>query len=218
MFHKDLAGADLHAPTNQIVENNTGSTITALTAVTYNGIGTNFPSIVPANGATNRVRGIVQASINASAVGYVTALGLLVNVNTSPWIANTQLYAGPTGALQTTPNGPVAATVLKQDAVAGVLYVENIYTAGAGSGDVTGPVTSTDKGIARYDGTTGEVIEDSPYSIVQDGGGVQAQAFVFNRQILNNVTVPDKHDVVAADIEIVSGDLILQGDAQLVLI
>ena len=77
-FHAQLNGADLHAPTNQQVENDTGSTIPVLMAVTYNGIGTNFPSIVLANGATDRVRGVTQTAIlgvGPNNTGFVTALG-----------------------------------------------------------------------------------------------------------------------------------------------
>lgn len=86
------------------------------------------------------------------------------------------------------------------------------------SGDVVGPASATDKAIARYDGTTGKLIQDSPYSIVQDGGAVQAQAFVFNRQVLNDVTIPDHYSAVSSDVELVSGDIILLGDAQLILL
>lgn len=41
---------------------------------------------------------------------------------------------------------------------------------GAGSGDVTGPASSTDNGLVRFDGTTGKVIQDSPGITVTDVG------------------------------------------------
>lgn len=85
------------------------------------------------------------------------------------------------------------------------------------SGFVVGPASATDNAIARYDGTTGKLIQNS-LAIVQDGGAVQAQEFVFNRQILADVTVPDHYTVFSTDMEIVTGDIILQGDAELFLI
>lgn len=44
---------------------------------------------------------------------------------------------------------------------------------GAGSGDVTGPVSSTDNAIARWDGTAGDTIQNSA-AFVDDNGNVYA--------------------------------------------
>jgi len=85
-------------------------------------------------------------------------------------------------------------------------------------GSVTSAGTSTDKAIARWDGTSGTVIQNSPYSIVQDGGAIQAQGFVFNRQILNDVTVPSHYTMINTDVELVSGDIYLLSDATLLLL
>lgn len=93
-----------------------------------------------------------------------------------------------------------------------------VGSTGAGSGDVTGPASSDDQAIARFDGTTGKVIQNSPGTFVQDSGAVNAQAFVFNRQIINDVIVPNHYSIIASDVEILTGDIILQGDAELILI
>jgi parallel beta-helix repeat protein len=42
-------------------------------------------------------------------------------------------------------------------------------TSGGGSGDVVGPASATDNAIARYDGTTGKLIQNSSASIADDG-------------------------------------------------
>lgn len=42
-------------------------------------------------------------------------------------------------------------------------------TPGAGSGDVTGPVSSTNNNLAKFNGTTGKVIADSGVSVDTDG-------------------------------------------------
>ena len=50
---------------------------------------------------------------------------------------------------------------------------------GAGGGDVTGPASSTDNAIARYDGTTGKLLQNSSMTI-SDGGeiaGINDAAF-----------------------------------------
>lgn len=90
-------------------------------------------------------------------------------------------------------------------------------TPATGSG-VTGPVTSTIQGIATWSDTNGTTLADSPYTIVQAGGAIQAQEFVFNRQIVNDVTVPNKYTMISSDMELVSGDLYLLGDAQVILL
>lgn len=43
---------------------------------------------------------------------------------------------------------------------------------GSGSGDITGPASSTDNAIPRFDGTTGKVIQDSGISITDNGSFV----------------------------------------------
>lgn len=224
MLHSILNGGDLHAPTNYLVENNTGGNIPALKVVTFTGIGTNFPSIRTVSSIVDPVRGVTMTAIantSGSNVGYITGLGFLIDVDTHLWPVGTQLFADSSGNLTTTVNGPLVATVYQQDPVNGYLFIEDVSQAGSGgggSGDVVGPGSATDKAIARFDGTTGRLIQDSPYSIVQDGGAVQAQAFVSNRQILHDVNVPNHYEMFGSDIELISGDIILNGDAQLILL
>jgi len=47
------------------------------------------------------------------------------------------------------------------------LTFENL--AGAGSGDVVGPASSTDHGIARFDGATGKLLQNSTYTLSDAG-------------------------------------------------
>lgn len=124
-FHKNLRGSDLHAPTNELVENNTAGILTALTVVKFNGYGSVFPQVEKQSLADDPVCGVVQADIAVGGAGYVTSLGLLISVNTNAWTVNTILYGSATGALSTTPFGPSVAIVMRQDAVNGVLYVFN---------------------------------------------------------------------------------------------
>jgi hypothetical protein len=52
---------------------------------------------------------------------------------------------------------------------------------GAGGGDVTGPATATDEALVRFDGTTGELIQDGPVTVsdVGDMSGVNELSAAF---------------------------------------
>lgn len=47
-----------------------------------------------------------------------------------------------------------------------------IASTASGSGDVTGPASSTDNAIARFDGTTGKIIQDSAVTIADTTGSM----------------------------------------------
>ena len=85
-----------------------------------------------------------------------------------------------------------------------------------GSGIVSAG-SSTDKAIARWDGTTGNIIQDSK-TLLQDGGGLQAQAFLFKKLIQDTVTIPSDYSMIATDLTIDGGELIINGDGELVII
>ena len=60
------------------------------------------------------------------------------------------------------------------DAAAGkFLKADGTWTAPSGSGDVVGPASATDNAIARFDGTTGKLIQNSGASI-DDSGNITA--------------------------------------------
>lgn len=124
-FHKALRGADLHSPSNELVENNSNSLIPKLKCVTFNGIGTVYPSIAAAVGNTDIIRGIAQTDIPDGQTGYITVLGFLTDVNTVSWSVGTKLFCGLTGNLQSAANGLPVGVVLKQSASVGVIYVDN---------------------------------------------------------------------------------------------
>ena len=106
-------------------------------------------------------------------------------------------------------------------------YKFNIFTgtldivsaSGSGpTGNVTGLPPTDINAIARWADTSADSIKNSPGTFIEDSGAIQSQAFAFNRQILNDVTVPNHFSVISTDIELVSGDLILLGDSQLLLL
>ena len=124
-LHKKLTGRDLHSPSNEQVENNSGSTINAMTCVNFSAMGSIYPSITPAVGGTDLVRGITQSDILNGSTGVITSLGLMTGINTSSWAPGTKLYCGFTGNLTSSPIGLPVGVVLKQNATTGVMYVDN---------------------------------------------------------------------------------------------
>lgn len=121
--HKNLRGLDLHAPSNELVENQSGSTLTKLKVVRLDGMGTIYPKVVLANPGGFPNFGIVAYDILPGKVGYVTCYGFLFEVDTSAWPVGTELYADSSGNLTTIIAGGVVGTVVKQDADFGVIYV-----------------------------------------------------------------------------------------------
>lgn len=124
-FHKDLTGQDLHAPTNILVENNSGATITKLTCVKFNGQGTLHPQIIAGNGAVDFIRGIVLNDILNGSSGFIIGIGLMPGIDTSSFLVGDSLYASVTGVLTKTVNGPPIAEVLVVDASNGIIYVDS---------------------------------------------------------------------------------------------
>jgi hypothetical protein len=125
MRHSGLRGSDLHSPTNELVENNTGSTILGLKCVTFSSYGTLYPQITVASGGSDVIRGIVQSDIATSKTGYITSLGIMSGINTNAWNPGTKLYCSPSGDLTTLLVGLPVGIVLKKDIANGAMYVDN---------------------------------------------------------------------------------------------
>lgn len=121
-FHSDLRGLDLHSPSNELVENNSGFTIPSLRAVSFSSLGTSYPQIFLSD---SNIKGITSQTILNGQSGYITAFGMLVDINTSAFAVGSKLYAQSGGILSTTPNGKSIALVLKQHASNGIIYVSN---------------------------------------------------------------------------------------------
>lgn len=135
-FHRDLRGLALHAPSNEKVENNSGSAIPKLKVVSLDGHGTLFPQVVLANPLVRFNFGITNAEIPDSNSSTVSTIGFMLNVDTSTWSPNTLLYSTITGDLSATVLGNPVAIVIKQNASCGVLYV---ITIGDALGDAKNP-------------------------------------------------------------------------------
>ncbi|MEM4379128.1 MAG: hypothetical protein QXL01_00375 [Thermoplasmatales archaeon] len=143
MEHRRLRGPDLHSPSQELVVNETGSTIGKLKVVKTQAVGitSSVPAITISTGNNDRILGVVNADIPDTKLGYVTCWGFLTKLNTGIWPSGTLLYTSITGDLSSTPYGLPVATVFRQHATEGVIFVR---TLGYNSSDL---VTATDNMI-----------------------------------------------------------------------
>lgn len=88
---------------------------------------------------------------------------------------------------------------------------------GSGSGDVDGPASATNEGIARYDGVTGKLIQDSAVTIDDDGtiyadGGLIANETISTSEDLNVSGIANITTLQVFTDAQVDGDLNVDGD------
>lgn len=88
----------------------------------------------------------------------------------------------------------------------------DFYTRG-----ISGPSITTNNAVTRWDGTTGTVVKNSK-AILQDGGGLEAQAFLFHRNIEDTVVIKSDYSMIATDLVVDTGEIIIEDDAELVII
>lgn len=134
-------------------------------------------------GGTGTVNGITLTGTVTSS-GNLTLGGTLANVNLASQVTGT-LPVGNGGTGQTSyTNGQLLIgnttgnTLTKSTLTAGSgITITNgagsitIASTGGGSGDVTGPASSTDNAITRFDSTTGKVIQNSSVTLSDTFGG-----------------------------------------------
>lgn len=85
-------------------------------------------------------------------------------------------------------------------------------------GDVSGPGSSTDKAIARWNGITGEFLNDSKTK-VQDSGAIEAQAFITRRNVTDAVTVGAGQTWVSPSIVVeLTGSIVVDADGEIIIV
>ena len=139
--------------------NHTGDA-TGSTALTLATVNSNVGAFTNANVTVN-AKGLITAVANGSSGGTVDVLS---NVATDRIIGRTTAGSGDSEELT-----PAATRTL--------LNVADGAT--ANTGDVVGPASSTDNAIARYDSTTGKLLQNSGV-LVGDDDSVYADYFVAN--------------------------------------
>ena len=106
------------------------------------------------------------------------------------------------------PTQPVISVTDEGGVLVTVNY-QNSTGGGGGTGDVVGPASSTDNAIARYDGTTGKLIQDSGITIADGATGTLAGSNSGDVTLSASVT-----DVLAVTGQSISG--VDQGSDKLV--
>jgi hypothetical protein len=90
---------------------------------------------------------------------------------------------------------------------------------GSGSGgDVFGPSSSDDNAIARYDGVTGKLIQNSK-TYLQDSGAIEAQGFITNKKITDSVHIGSDQVMITSAFSIeLTGELIVDPDGEMAIV
>lgn len=105
------------------------------------------------------------------------------------------------------------------------MYKFNIFTGtldlvgnSSSGGGVQGPPSSTDKAITRWNGTTGNIIEDS-LTLLQDGGAIEAAGFITGRTVTTLVSIPSGKSMIAPSLELeLTGSIELEPDGELIIV
>ena len=137
--------------------------------VAKGGTGTATPALVAGTNVT--VTGTwPNQTINASGVTAVTGSGNIASSGgTTPNITFTGQLPVANGGTGTATPSIVAGTNVT---VSGTWPNQTINaTGGSGGGDVSGPASSTDNAVARFDSTTGKIIQNSGV-VINDSGEV----------------------------------------------
>lgn len=83
---------------------------------------------------------------------------------------------------------------------------------------IQGPLVSTDTAIVRWDGTTGNLVQDS-LTILQDGGAIEAQMYITRRSVTELVQIHTDQSAIAPSLEIeLTGSIEIELDAELIII
>lgn len=174
-FHADLVGADLHGPSQERVENNTGSTINKLKVVKYNGLGSTYPQITTITATTDVAAGIVTADFLTATNALIQAFGRLNDVDTSSFSVGDQVFSDASGDLTTTNTGIPVGIVLSVNASTGVLFV-NIAGKGekgdAGSSIMATSVANIDDPSTELASVSGSAAGDLGIVYEINGGSV----------------------------------------------
>jgi uncharacterized protein YjbI with pentapeptide repeats len=168
------------ASVNAAVALVTTGTVTNLTSTAASiasaNLGTAVITTLTATGAS-----VASANVGVAATTTLTAVQASIgsaNLSTARFLGATSGYVGIQAA---TNAGSTTYTLPSADGSSGQVLSTNgtgtlsWATAASGGGDVTGPASSTDNAIARFDLTTGKVIQNSVV-IVDDAGTITGVA------------------------------------------
>lgn len=92
-----------------------------------------------------------------------------------------------------------------------------VNSAGSGSG-VTRIGATTDKSITRWIGTSADTVQGSK-TLLQDGGGIEAQGFVTRTLITDQITIGSQQVMVSGGFSVEpTGELVIETDGELIIV
>jgi len=194
-------GATLTASANATVSGtNTGDqTITLTGDVTGSGTGSFAATIANsavtnakmANMATQTIKGRTTAGSGAPEDLTATQATAILNA-----------FVGDSGAGGT--KGLVPAPAAGDAAASKFLKADGTWAAPSGSGDVVGPASATDNAVARFDSTTGKLIQNSAVTIADTTGNMAGVGTLSSGEITSSSLTASRALVSGASKEIQS--------------
>lgn len=160
------------------VRNTSGSTIANGTPVYISGVNAGLPTVLPANAnsiTTSDVIGIATHSIENNTNGYITAFGLVKNINTNAFTSGSTLYLGTTagtftGTAPVTPNiiVPIGIVVTQNTTTGSMLVDIRSILKSAINTNITpaGTVLATNVQQAIYDLDTNKLARDGSQAML----------------------------------------------------
>jgi hypothetical protein len=95
----------------------------------------------------------------------------------------------------------------------------DISFTGTGTGNVTGLPPTDIRAIARWADTTGTTIENSPNTLVQDSGAVEAQGFITMRDVIGAVTINADETWIAPSLELsLTGSIVIASGGDIIIV
>lgn len=83
---------------------------------------------------------------------------------------------------------------------------------------VQGPSSSTDNAVTRWDGTTGNIIQNS-LALLQDGGAFEAQGYITRRLVTDTIVVNADQTWLAPQLELeLTGSIEIEADGEVVIL
>lgn len=156
-----------------------GSAGNVVTSVTMSGDATIIASgalTIAANAVTNaKLAEMATLTIKGNNTGGTTEALDLTATQVTAMLDDVVGDAGAGGTA-----GLVPAPAAGDTAAGKFLKADGTWEAPSGAGDVVGPASATDNGFARFDGTTGKLLKDSPASIT-NADVVAAAAIAVNK-------------------------------------